>query len=170
MAALRINPRNQVIKRRPKWTCLRFIHALWCGACSMWSGWRLPWPQKVFIAFVIFVVVGGSLSSFMGDKSQKGGLSVAEYEAYQANAKRAAADQRQTQMEQEAAQAADDIAHRRIWIGMNVEQALASRGKPETINRTVFARGAYEQWVYGGGLYLYFRNDVLASWQQSSGN
>jgi hypothetical protein len=51
-----------------------------------------------------------------------------------------------------------------VSVGMTPEDALASSwGKPERINRTTNSRGTSEQWVYPGGEYLYFDNDVLTS-------
>jgi hypothetical protein len=49
-------------------------------------------------------------------------------------------------------------------IGMTVGDVLKTKwGKPESINRTQSSAGTSEQWVYGNGNYLYFRNDVLQS-------
>lgn len=53
-----------------------------------------------------------------------------------------------------------------VRIGASMDDALQSSwGKPERVNRTVTAHGTREQWVYGGGNYLYFRNGVLESIQ-----
>lgn len=53
-----------------------------------------------------------------------------------------------------------------VSIGMTKEDVLASNwGKPERINTTTTARGAREQWVYGGRNYLYFDNDILTAVQ-----
>jgi hypothetical protein len=52
-----------------------------------------------------------------------------------------------------------------FWIGMNKEMATISLGSPKDINRTVGKWGVNEQWVYNGGLYLYFENGVLTSFQ-----
>ena len=59
------------------------------------------------------------------------------------------------------------VADRRVVIGMTTEQALAAWGQPERINETVTGSNRYEQWVYGGGAYLYFTNGVLTSAQTS---
>jgi hypothetical protein len=52
-------------------------------------------------------------------------------------------------------------------IGMSAKQVRESTswGEPEKINRTTSARGTYEQWVYGVGNYLYFRNGKLVTIQ-----
>jgi hypothetical protein len=51
-------------------------------------------------------------------------------------------------------------------IGMTTEDVLASAwGKPNNINRSIYSHGVREQWVYGGGNYLYFRDGVLDSIQ-----
>jgi hypothetical protein len=53
-----------------------------------------------------------------------------------------------------------------VRIGMSREDALASTwGKPKSINTTTTTRGTKEQWVYGGGSYLYFENGVLTTVQ-----
>jgi len=69
------------------------------------------------------------------------------------------------------------ILNGRIFIGMNTEQVLASWGKPNKINRSVYEWGVHEQWVYGGlsgygryssytePTYLYFEDGLLKSWQ-----
>lgn len=51
-----------------------------------------------------------------------------------------------------------------VSIGMSAERVLLSSwGKPEKINRTTHKFGEREQWVYGSGNYLYFRNGILDS-------
>jgi hypothetical protein len=51
-------------------------------------------------------------------------------------------------------------------IGMSPEDVRASAwGKPEHINRSIYSFGVHEQWVYGDGNYLYFRDGVLSSMQ-----
>jgi hypothetical protein len=53
-----------------------------------------------------------------------------------------------------------------VRIGMTKEQVLKSNwGKPSSINKSIGASGASEQWVYGGGNYLYFKNGVLTTIQ-----
>lgn len=53
-----------------------------------------------------------------------------------------------------------------VSIGMTQQQALdSSWGRPSHINRTTTAAGMREQWVYGGGNYLYFSNGILVSIQ-----
>jgi hypothetical protein len=55
----------------------------------------------------------------------------------------------------------------KVQIGMTDEQVRMSLGKPVTVNRTVTANTVTEQWVYGSSTYLYFRDGVLTSWQES---
>ena len=55
----------------------------------------------------------------------------------------------------------------KINIGMMPEQTMASWGEPQNINRTMNALGVTEQWVYGLGQYVYFRDGKLSSIQQS---
>ncbi|MFA7556414.1 MAG: hypothetical protein WCZ20_01270 [Hydrogenophaga sp.] len=52
--------------------------------------------------------------------------------------------------------------------GMTGQDVIESSwGRPERINRTDYPGGYREQWVYGGGNYLYFQNGILASIQTS---
>lgn len=59
----------------------------------------------------------------------------------------------------------DLIKSQKIQRGMTSEQALLSWGKPQKNNKSVGSYGVHEQWVYGNGQYLYFENNVLASFQ-----
>lgn len=53
-----------------------------------------------------------------------------------------------------------------VSIGMTKDKVLASSwGRPRDINRTHNAHGTTEQWIYGSGNYLYFRNGILESVQ-----
>ncbi len=53
-----------------------------------------------------------------------------------------------------------------VHLGMNQEDVLASSwGKPQYVNRTTFASGTREQWVYDGRNYLYFENGKLTAFQ-----
>ena len=55
-----------------------------------------------------------------------------------------------------------------VTIGMTKEQVLGSSwGKPSSVNRSIYAFGTHEQWVYDRyhNGYLYFENDVLTSIQ-----
>jgi hypothetical protein len=51
------------------------------------------------------------------------------------------------------------------WIGMTKEMALISLGNPKDNNRSIGSWGVHEQWVYNG-LYLYFENSKLKSYQE----
>lgn len=52
-----------------------------------------------------------------------------------------------------------------VRIGMSATAAACSWGRPEDINRSVYSFGVHEQWVYGGGNYLYFEDNVLTAIQ-----
>lgn len=54
-----------------------------------------------------------------------------------------------------------------IRIGMTEKQVREKTnwGSPISINSTVTSNGTREQWVYGYGSYLYFRNGILESIQ-----
>lgn len=55
-----------------------------------------------------------------------------------------------------------------VRIGMSQEDVLASNwGRPEKRNISQYSFGTHEQWVYGGGQYLYFENGILKSMQTS---
>lgn len=57
------------------------------------------------------------------------------------------------------------IIQHKVKIGMTKEMARESWGIPEDINKTTNQYGTFEQWVYGGGNYLYFDNGVLTTIQ-----
>lgn len=59
----------------------------------------------------------------------------------------------------------DHIKKRSAVIGMSTCGGLASWGRPESVNRSTYSSGTKEQWVYGGGNYLYFTNGKLDSIQ-----
>lgn len=61
---------------------------------------------------------------------------------------------------------AERIINKEIWIGMTSEMALEARGRPQDVNRSVYSFGVHEQWVYPRGVYLYFEDDILTSWQE----
>lgn len=53
-----------------------------------------------------------------------------------------------------------------VRVGLNVEGVLKSCwGKPVRINRTTTASHEHEQWVYGGGQYVYLVDGVVTSIQ-----
>ncbi|WP_141213309.1 hypothetical protein [Janthinobacterium sp. PC23-8] len=53
-----------------------------------------------------------------------------------------------------------------VRIGMTAKQVRASNwGGPESINRSTGSYGTHEQWVYGGGNYIYFENGIVSSIQ-----
>lgn len=61
---------------------------------------------------------------------------------------------------------AQKIIKKWYWIGMTSKMAEESLGPPEDINSTVGSWGEHEQWVYSNGLYLYFENGLLKSYQK----
>ena len=54
-----------------------------------------------------------------------------------------------------------------VRIGMSTKQVREKTdwGQPDSINVTTTSNGTREQWVYGYGNYLYFRNGILESIQ-----
>ena len=58
------------------------------------------------------------------------------------------------------------IESQEIWIGMNTNAAKEMFGYTSNINRSTGSWGVNEQWVYRKkGMYLYFQNGKLTSWQ-----
>lgn len=55
------------------------------------------------------------------------------------------------------------IAEGKIAIGMNQKMVIDSWGKPSDINRDIYSFGVHEQWVYGSGNYVYFKDGVVSS-------
>lgn len=60
----------------------------------------------------------------------------------------------------------------RLMIGMDERQVLLMRGKPQTVNRSVYASGVNDQWVYAADTqrqasYIYFENGIVSSLQES---
>jgi hypothetical protein len=58
------------------------------------------------------------------------------------------------------------IASGTLVLAMSPEEARASWGAPDHVNRTVTMNGTHEQWIYGN-TYVYFDDVVLTSWQDS---
>ena len=71
--------------------------------------------------------------------------------------------------EEKAKREAEEKARKKsqgVRIGMTKQDVLdSSWGKPDHINTTTTKYGVHEQWVYGGGNYLYFDDGILTSIQ-----
>lgn len=53
-----------------------------------------------------------------------------------------------------------------VSIGMTKQDVIdSSWGRPQHVNLSRYAWGDHEQWVYGGGQYLYFENGILTAIQ-----
>lgn len=59
------------------------------------------------------------------------------------------------------------ILHSRILLGMTRDDVRVAFIAPEHVNRTVTSHGVHEQWVWLGGLYVYFEDGLVTSWQDS---
>lgn len=59
----------------------------------------------------------------------------------------------------------DLIVNGQIRIGMTARMVRESWGRPNDINRTITATGVREQWVYGGGRYVYLEDGVVVTIQ-----
>ena len=75
--------------------------------------------------------------------------------------------ERKKQKAENAAKAEAQAKRPGARIGMTPKQVTEGTnwGKPESVNRTITATGTDEQWVYGDGNYLYFRNGKLRAIQ-----
>lgn len=52
-------------------------------------------------------------------------------------------------------------------IGMTASEVRSSSwGSPNDINKTTTAYGVNEQWVYGGGRYIYFEDGIVSAIQE----
>lgn len=86
----------------------------------------------------------------------------------QAVAKREAAEQEAAARAERLAAAQEKAQKKRagVRIGMSKQDVIdSSWGRPTSVNRTTTAYGTHEQWVYGGGNYLYFEDGKLTSIQ-----
>ena len=60
----------------------------------------------------------------------------------------------------------DDIAARRVALGMSWCEIYASFGLPNAVNRSVGRYGEHIQFVYrDSGRYVYTENGIVTSWQ-----
>lgn len=77
--------------------------------------------------------------------------------------------QRESARQKRSAVLEENIAQRKVAIGMTSDDVLASWGKPNKINKTVTAGGTTEQWVYEGAKfrhqYVYLDNGTVRSIQ-----
>ncbi|HZV12842.1 MAG TPA: hypothetical protein VFA55_06465 [Candidatus Kapabacteria bacterium] len=53
------------------------------------------------------------------------------------------------------------IENSKVYVGMTKKQAIMSWGEPDHVNEDAYS----EQWVYGDGDYLYFRNGIMTNYQ-----
>ena len=87
-----------------------------------------------------------------------------------AQAKRAASEERRKSYVEAHPELANRIKEAigggSVVLGTSPEEARASWGLPDHVNRTVNSNGTHEQWAYGN-TYVYFDNGVLTSWQDS---
>ena len=60
---------------------------------------------------------------------------------------------------------ANDMLKGYVRIGWTKEMCIEAWGRPKDINKTTGNYGVHEQWVYGGGNYLYFENGKLTTIQ-----
>jgi hypothetical protein len=61
---------------------------------------------------------------------------------------------------------ADLILQGKVEVGFTKEMCKEAWGNPKSKNTTENRSGIHEQWVYGGGRYLYFDNGVLTTIQR----
>jgi hypothetical protein len=77
--------------------------------------------------------------------------------------------QREAAKQKRTAAAEQNIAQRKVAIGMNADEVVASWGRPSKINKTITASGTSEQWVYEGAKfrhqYVYLDNGLVRTIQ-----
>ena len=61
---------------------------------------------------------------------------------------------------------ADMIERGVVVIGFTKAMCKEAWGSPSSVNTTENKYGIHEQWVYGGGRYLYFDNGILTTIQK----
>lgn len=79
---------------------------------------------------------------------------------------KAAAERRQRLTNAYGEEKANMILRGEVAIGFTKSMCREAWGSPRSINTTETARVVHEQWVYGGGRYLYFDNGILTSIQR----
>jgi hypothetical protein len=123
---------------------------------------------------VVLTLVASAFGAYAGSPECAGSLEPANCERIQAmvNSKSEAQKKAMAAKIEANKKAAEKFAKRKstekegVKIGYTKEQVLNSTwGKPQKINTTTNAYGTHEQWIYGGGNYLYFDNDVLTTIQ-----
>jgi len=72
---------------------------------------------------------------------------------------------RQLLAEQDAKEVEQAIEEKKIRVGMTPEEAARAWGEPIRKNKSGGSYGSTEQWVYPAGVYVYFRDGRLTSWQ-----
>jgi len=55
------------------------------------------------------------------------------------------------------------IHQKRVLVGMTEDELIRAKGRPTHINAS---SGGFDQWVYGGGLYVYLERGVVKSFQE----
>lgn len=63
----------------------------------------------------------------------------------------------------------DAIRERRVYVGMTRDDVIESWGRPDSVNRDVYAGAVKEQWIYerseGGRQYVYVDNGLVTAIQ-----
>lgn len=101
------------------------------------------------------------LEKYIADKKSKEEKAQMEKLA----AEKALAEKKARLTKQYGRELASIILENKVQIGMTTEMCREAWGLPEDINSTSGSWGIHEQWVYGGGNYLYFENGILTSIQ-----
>ena len=79
---------------------------------------------------------------------------------------KAATERRQRLVNAYGEKNANMILRGEVAIGFTKSMCREAWGSPVSINTTETARVVHEQWVYGGGRYLYFDNGILTTIQR----
>ena len=102
-----------------------------------------------------------SLTQVENMKSEK----VAAAAKAKEDAKKRAAARKSNLIKKYGETIANDMLKGYVRIGWTKEMCIEAWGRPKDINKTTGSYGVHEQWVYGGGNYLYFENGKLTSIQ-----
>ena len=135
-----------------------------CPHCRKTVGFYLTWPAKIFI-----IAFGLPILSFIGWKIQSAPASPTAATSAQQLSREVLTEKGAKVKAKHQAwpdTICNAVANREIIMGMIPAMVVESLGKPDAINKSVGSWGVKEQWVYRKyNSYLYFKNDVLASWQ-----
>lgn len=138
------------------------VDAKVCPHCRKKQG--IGFIGKLFFVFFVLVILGAFLSTFENKPSKSLPQTIQETPLTEAGVKI------KNENPSWSNEACNTIAKNEIFIGMHKDQVIRAWGKPHQINTTTGSYGHHEQWVMRDSIntdYLYFKNDILTTIQQS---